>query len=235
MKNLVFILFFIFSSSLLLAQGDKCFEFFPTKQGATVENKSYDAANNLICTTTYKVTKSSEYSSGSSIEVAYTIVDSKGTTIDKNVLKASCDFGMFHMTLSNKAFAPDVVKLLGSESEFIGDLLDYPDVFGPNSPTGGIQGPTEFTIRSKKDNKKFISIRVSERDYVKNEPMNTPAGNFYAAKVTYTMETKTSTNQTSKYNCIEWYAPNAGIVRSETYDANNNLLRYNVLSSISGN
>lgn len=233
MKSLVsFFLFAFLSSSWLLAQSDKCFEFFPTKKGATLVNKSYDASNNLICTTTYKVNKYQETSSGASMEVAYTLTDSNGKTIDNGVMKPWCDRGIFYMNLSNKAFKPDVIKMLGTEVELIGDLLDYPDVFG--SSDASFKDEANFTIQSKKDKKKFISIKVSERKHEKNEPLMVPAGNYYASKVTFNLEAKNDKTIT-KYKCIEWYAPDAGVIRSETYDANGNLFRYNVLTSISGN
>ncbi len=237
MKRLIFFSLFVFaSSSLLTAQNDQCFEFFPTKEGAVLVNKSYDAADNLICTTTYRVNKSTNYSSGPAIEVSYSLIDSKGTVLDNGILKASCNNGTFYMTLSNKAFAPDVIKLLGNETEMIGDFLDYPDTFGSHDPFyGNVQRTdTEFTIQSKKDKKKFIKVRVYDRKYVKNEPLNTPAGNFYASKVTFNIEARKD-KETTKYKCTEWYAPNAGVIRSETYDTNGQLYRYNVLTSISGN
>ncbi len=237
MKSLVsFLYFVIISTSLLMAQNDECFEFFPTKKGATLVNKSYDAANNLICTTTYWVTKSDESTWGKAVEVNYSVTDNNDKVIDNGILKARCEDGVFYMSLSNKAFRPDIVKLLGTETELIGDLLDYPDVFGSNDPFyGNVQrNEATFTIQSKKDKKKLITVRVSDRNYVKTEPLMTPAGNFYASKVTFNIETKRD-KVTTNYKCIEWYAPNAGVVRSETYDKDDKLFRYNVLVSITGN
>ncbi len=236
MKRLVSFLLFVFlASSLVWAQDDECFEFFPTKRGATLISKSYDGSDNLICTTTYTVIKSDAFSSGTSLEVAYSLIDNKGTVLDNGKLKARCDNGTFYMNLSNKAFAPDVIKLLGTDTEIIGDFLDYPNVFGSNDPYyGSVQkDESTFTIQSKKDKKKMITVKIMDRKYVKNEPILTPAGNFYASKVTFNMESRRD-KEITKYSCVEWYAPNTGVVRSETYK-DGKLFRYNVLTSITGN
>lgn len=236
MKNLIFILSFVFSSSLIIAQDEGCMDFFPTKQGAVLISKTYDAANNLLSTMTYQVTKAYGSQSGEELEIGFTMTDAKGKTIDQGSLNARCDDGTFYMTMVNRTISPDVIKLLGSDTELVGDFLDYPNTFDANNPPSGGIGMTggEYTVRSKNNKKESMSVRVYGRKYEKNEQVTTPAGSFQAAKVTFNFET-TQNKKSTTYKGVEWYAPNAGIIRTETYDKNGKLQNYTVLTTLQNN
>ncbi len=233
MKYLLLIFIFVFSSSLVtMAQDDGCMQFFPTDEGTVMVSKSYDGSNNLISTMTYKINKAYNYQSDTEVEIGFTLADSKDKVIDQGTLKARCDNGIFYMNMINRALSPDVMKLLGSDTELVGDFLDYPNTFAdePYSSTFGMGGGT-FTIQSKKDKKERMTVRVFDRSYLKNEQITTPAGTFSAAKVTFNFET-TKDKKTTSYKGTEWYAPNAGIVRTETYDKSGKLQSYTVLTTL---
>lgn len=236
MKNLIFTLLIVFSFTVFVEAQDDCMQFFPTKQGSVLVNKTYDAANNLLSTMTYKVMKTYQYQSGTEIQINFTLTDSKDKMIDQGNLNARCDGGTFYLNMTNRTLTPDIMKLLGSNTELVGDFLDYPDAFSESDQYSGDLGMTggQFTIKSKNNKKDFMSVRMYDRKYMKNEMINTPAGNFNAAKVSFNFET-TRDKKTTVQKGMEWYAPNAGIVRSETYDKNGKLLNYTVLTTLQGN
>lgn len=235
MKNLIFVFSFVFSSALIMAQDGGCMEFFPKKPGATMISKSYDAANKLLNTMIYQIDKSYTYQSGEEIDITFTMTDANGKGIDRGSLNARCDDGVFYMNMTNRTLSPDVMKLLGSDTELVADFLDYPE-FNVNSPASGSLEVTDasYTIRSKSNKKEQMSVRVYDRSYEKAEQLTTPAGTFMAAKVTFSFET-TKDKKSTIYKGAEWYAPNAGIVRTETYDKNGKLQNYTVLTTLQNN
>ncbi len=240
MKNLIFIICLLLSTTFVsVAQDDNyggCMEFFPNKEGAILISKNYDAANKLLSTMTYRVNKVYGYESGDELIIGFTMTDGKDKVIDQGEIIARCDGGTFYMNMSNRALTPDVMKMLGSDTELVGDFLDYPDMFtdleaydGKLAMTGG-----EYTVQSKKDKKNFISVRVYDRMFEKNEDVTTPAGTFHAAKISFNFESYQNKKST-RYKGVEWYAPNAGIIRSETYDKNGKLQNYTVLTTLQNN
>ncbi len=237
MKTLFLVFMFIVSSCVLMAQDD-CMYFFPSDEGTVLITKNYDAKNTLLSTMTYTVNKMDQTVNGSNVNIVFTITNSKDSVIDTGYLNAKCEDDAFYMTMSNRVLSPDAVKILEKDTELVGDFLDYPDPFdddfldynnGNFKMSGG-----QFTIQSKKDKKIFANIDMFGRRYEKNEKVTTPAGTFDAAKVTFNF-TVTENKKTTRYKGVEWYALNAGIIRSETYDEKGNLQNYSVLTTLKPN
>ncbi len=228
MRTIFFIFMFIVSSCVLVAQDD-CMYFFPSNEGDVMVTKNYDAKGTLLSTMTYKVNEMDQTMDGSDINIVFKITNSKDSLIDSGSLNARCKDGTFYMAMSNRVLSPDAVKLLEKDTELVGDFLDYPDQFSDFNREDFEMTGGDFTIQSKKDKKIFAHVNVFGRKYEKNEKMTTPAGTFDAAKVTFNF-TITENKKTTRYKGVEWYALNAGIIRSETYDKNGNLQNYSVLS-----
>jgi len=232
MKKLILSLAVIFSFSLLVTAQDDCMAFFPTDEGTVLVSSSYDASQNLLGTMTYRVNKTYNYADGTQTSIGFTLTDKNGNTIDNGNMLASCMDGNFFLKMNNMGITSDLMSYLTSDTELVGDFLDYPNVFSdlPYDPTFQMSGG-EFTIRSKTDKKASVRVRVYNRKYEKSESITTPAGTFNAAKVTFDFEV-TQNQKTRMYKGAEWYAMNAGIVKSETYDSNNNLMNYTQLTEI---
>ena len=223
----------LLSSSVMLAQDD-CMAFFPKEEGAMLVNKTYDAQNNLLRTTTYRVNHNYDYISGADMQIGFVVTDNNGAAIDDGNIDARCDDGTFSMRMINRGMTQDVMDALSGGTELVGNFLDYPNIFNDEYPfekpfqmTNG-----DFTIQSKNDKKEWIRVRVHNRQYTGNEKITVPAKAepFNAAKTTFDFEVIKEGN-TMRYRGVEWYAENASIVRSETYDSNNNLVNYTVLTT----
>lgn len=240
MKKMFFLtcLTFIFSS-FVKAQNE-CIELFPSKVGATLVNKTYDANNELLNTMTYVVQKTTEtYYLGGDILIGFNIVDAKGNLIDQGNIDAVCENGTFYLKMMNRGTLPEIMNILGKDTELIGDFLDYPNPFATYEPFARtfkmVDG--EFTIQSKKDKEDWVRVRVLNRMFRENEEITTPAGTFDAAKITFNYEVyKHKEKKTTLYQGIEWYAVGAGIVRSETYNADHKqLITYSELTTLKDN
>ncbi|MCD7973057.1 MAG: hypothetical protein LUG18_10415 [Candidatus Azobacteroides sp.] len=238
--SLIFLGLFSFVLSMH-AQDDDCMTFFPNKEGAMLVNTTYDANNNMIMNTTYRIDKIYDYVSGTNMEVDFTITNSSGVAIDHGTLQATCDDGNFYVKMVNQSMAPEVMKMLTTDTALLGNFMDYPyllndDIGFPYN--SAFQTDEEvYTIQAKNDKDHFIRVRIYNREYDKNEMINTPAQStsFDASKVTYTFEVTPKGEKSQTYTGIDWYAPDAGIVRSETYDQNKNLVSYTVLTTLRNN
>lgn len=235
MRKVILILAFAFSSVLLVSAQD-CMTFFPVSEGATLTNKTYDANNNLLATTVYKVNEANDYTSNADMQVGFVMTNGNNTVIDQGNLDARCNDGMFSLKMINRAICPEAVDLLTTDTELVGDFLDYPNTFAgpyPFDNTFNMSGG-EFTIRSKSEKKDLARVRVYNRNYVNNENITTPAGNFDASKITFDFDVAKDGNTTT-YKGVEWYSTGAGIVRSETYDKDGSMRNFSELTSLDTN
>ncbi len=231
MKKVIFIVFSVLCSSMLMAQND-CMAFFPTTAGSALITKSYDAKDKLLNTMTYKVNKTYKNVSGSNTNIEFVLADSKGSVIDNGEINAVCNDGNFYLKMENRSLSPTIMDLLASRTELIANFLDYPNRF-IEIPFNGIpeMDEAQFTIQSKEDKKNYVSVRVYNRKYERNEKVTTPAGTFNTIKISFDFET-IKNKKTTVYKGIEWYAQGAGIVRSETYNNKGVLKNYSVLTTL---
>jgi hypothetical protein len=237
MKNLItsaFMTIVLFLSANTAIAQDDCMEFFPSNPGAMLVNKTYDAKGNLLRTMTYKLVEAYDYGSSNDIQITFTMTDKNNKVLDQGNLETRCDNGVFYMKMVNKSMSPDLMDILSTDTELVGDFLDYPDTFNEdiqmdNNPFDMDAG--EFSIQSKSDKKNPIRVRVFNRQYVGNEKIKTPVKTFDASKITFDFEV-TKDKKTTRYKGIEWYAVNAGIVRSETRDNNNNIVNYTEITTL---
>lgn len=232
MKKMVGILALLLATLGSLSAQDDCMGFFPKDRGSELVSRCYDANGMLLYNFTYTVLSDIEYASGNSTEIGFTITDPMGRKLDAGTMDVRCDNGTFYMRMVNEMAAPEVMGALGTNTEFVSDFLSYPNVFTNNPYEEGSQlDGGEFTVRSKKNKKDQVTTRMYNRQYVKNEKVTTPAGTFDAAKVTYTVEVRRGKKSTI-YEGTEWYAIDAGVVRSELRKRNGQLENYMELASL---
>lgn len=237
MKKFLFFITALISSAVLVAQDNNsnCMTLFPNNPGATLITKTYDIGNNVISTMTYKVTSAYDYPSGDIMNIRFVMTDNNDNVIDQGDIEANCLNGTFQLKMINRGIASEIVKNLSKDTELVADFLDYPnpndDIYNPGNNFEMEGG--NFLIQSKSDKKEMVNVRVFNRKYVDSEQITTPAQTtpFDAAKVTFDFEV-TADKKTTLYRGIEWYAMNAGIVRTETYDKDNNLISYSVLTTL---
>ncbi len=213
------------------ADNTHCIPFFPTNEGALLVSKSYNAKNKLLNTMIYRVNQSFQYDPGTSVEIGFTMTDSKNNVIDRGEIDAQCGvLNDFHLKMRNKSFSPEVMKILGTNTALIGNFLDYPNVFNDDYPyvSDIVMGESGFEIESKETND-YIKVHIYGRNYEKTEEITTPAGTFNAAKITFYFNV-ISNGEIRTYRGIEWVAIYAGIIRSETYDSKGKLLNYTLLT-----
>lgn len=210
-----------------------CMALFPGNEGAVLITKTYDGNSKLLNTMTYRVDKTYNYGNGSDMQIGFMMTDNYNNVIDRGSMDASCVDGNFYLRMANRAMSPDVTEMLGKNTELLGSFLDYPDTFNENNPFSGAfqMEAGDYIIQSKTNKNDKLHVRVYDRVYEKNEKMTTPAGTFNTTRVNFRFDC-TKDGVTKTHKGIEWYAPGAGIVRSETYDGNDNLENYTELYAL---
>ena len=166
--------------------------------------------------------------------IDFTMTNAQKEVIDQGTLDAYCNNGNFYLKMINRCISPEVLQMLSRDTELVGDFLDYPNTFAsPTADSPFAMDGGEFAIKSRSDKKDLLRVKVYDRTYEKNEEITTPAGVFDASKVTFSFDV-TNDKTTTTYKGVEWYAENAGIVRSNTYDKNGSLQSFTELTTLKG-
>lgn len=229
----------VFSIGLLAAQDP--FDFLPYKKGGQIVYKSYNANHSLIATTTYTVLEDYDYSNDhylpdGYINMNYTITNASGAAIDRGKTSAKYEDGAFFFNMSQLEYnMSDMMDYIGAETSLLGSFLDYPDTFSNNRSFEGefkMEG-AEFTLKSKSNKEDFVTVSIRNRDFVRNEAVAVPLGTLEASKITFEIEVYRNLDESiTTYKANEWYKVDKGIIKTEIYDSNNNLINYTVLAEM---
>lgn len=224
------------TATLFVATGamaqQNCAFFFPNQQGEQITRNCYDAQGKLTNILVYRVDQTYDYPSGLEVIANYTFADAAGKTLTSGQMVARCNDDNFSMSMGDIATFPIALNMMSADVFMMGDLMNYPSVFSdPSNPIDNDDfdsGTLRLYQKGNKDNRAEIS--VSNREFISNESIDTPAGAFYCTKIKYDMDIWTPQGTIKGYG-YEWYAPNIGIVRSEQYNKKE-LQSYSVLSNI---
>lgn len=227
----LFVLGIMFIATRAMAQD--CSFFFPNQEGEQITRNCYTADGKLSNILVYQVDQIYNYPSGMEALANYTFSNATGTPINSGQMVARCNDGDFSMSMSNVLTFVDALNMMDTDMYIMGDLMEYPNVFSDPDNPGDDDDYDSGTVRlyqkGNKENRAEISI--SNREYVKNESIDTPAGAFYCTKVSFDINIWTPKGKIEGYG-YEWYAPNIGIVRSEQYNKQKQLQSYSVLEKI---
>jgi len=235
MKKLIFSLLAGFACVGMTSAQSDCMALFPDTKGTTWMTKCYDAQDNMLGSTTYVVKDYSDNIAGPETHITYTAKNVLGEITSQGELDAYCTNGDFFMKSKSQVEDPNITGMISSNINLLGSFLDYPDTFNSAYPFNGQfqMDAGEFTIEPKGDRKDAVKVRVFNRNYEKNEKITTPAGTFDASKITYDVEVHNQeTKKTETFKNVEWYALGAGIIRSEAYNSNNELVNYTILTNM---
>lgn len=235
MKKILVLFFSIFSATTLLTAQNGCLQFFPTNEGSVLTTKTYDAQDNLLNTMTYRVNRVNDNMLNNTSDIGFTMFDNFNNVVSTASISTSCNDDMFSLRMVNRGYSPEVVKAMTNNTELIGYFLDYPNIFNNDlfSSSPFTMGGGEFTIEDNSDKKDKVNVKVYNRKLERSEKVSTPArsDSFDAYKITFDFDV-TEDKKTTEYKGVEWYAPKYGIIRSETYDKNKNLLTKTELTTL---
>lgn len=135
--------------------------------------------------------------------------DAKGKSLGKGSFEVWCDGGHFYLDMRSMLSSMNLGEM--GEAKIEAGNLEF-----PASPTPGQQLEDAFiTVTMQGPIPINVRIDVTDRKVEALEKITTPAGTFDCMKITSVCFTKMLIK--SETEMTDWYAPNVGLVRSETY------------------
>jgi hypothetical protein len=219
---------FLFISLFSIAQD--CGGYFAFKKGMKVEMTSFDKKDKPALTTKYEVIDYKPIDGGISMSFLHEAYDNKGKLVSRSESTGKCVGGDYYTDIRN--ISSDMMpKSPDMKITVTGDQMVYPRDLkvGDNLKDASINVKTGFeggmTIMN-------MNANITNRKVEAYETIETPAGKFDCAKLTYTMNMKFMGNRTLK--CTEYIAKGIGLVKTEQYDEKGNRQTYMVVTKIEG-
>ncbi len=193
---------------------DDCSGFYPLKKGTSWELSSYNKKGALASVSAQEIISVENKNGAWEAQVRNKISDDKGKPVSENTFIIRCKDGEVFMDVAD-ILSPEMKESLGNmEMSIKGEALELPSKLSvgqtlPNANAeikAGTGGVTIMTLR----------FDISDRKVEAKETLTTPAGKFECFKIVYNLTVKTIGVRTVP--AAVWYSPNAGMVKTETYD-----------------
>jgi len=223
MKKLI-LSFIAVSSCFFTAHSQNCTYYFPTKQGATLEMKTYDAKDKVVGTVKQVVISKTD----NSIKFNSEYIDKDGKSVSKGDYEVKCVNGEFVVDMSNYTRNIDLSSYKDMEIK-----METEDMSVPANPQPGQQlkdGAVRMKISNSVMTVMNMSVKILNRKVEGYEDVTTPAGTFKCLKISYNVESKMVFTVRGKG--IEWISEKAGMVKSESYSEKGKLQSHTLLTSI---
>lgn len=215
--------------TVTLAKGQNCADFIPQKEGTVLKLVSYDKKGKVTGSTEMSFKEKIVKDDWSEAVFMSTYSDKKGEEIFENEVKVECKKGVLYFS-SSKFLDPATMSAYESmEVEVDAEHMDLP----LDSKAGDElkDGKVTAIVRSNGLKVVTLSVDIFNRKVNALESMETPAGSFECIKSSYDMRTEMGFVKMNM-SSVEWYSPEYGPVRSETYDKKGKLTGYTVLESV---
>ena len=234
MNYRLLLLLFIATLSIAFTQtnSDGCDPYFPLEKGIKWEYQELDKKGEVSGYTTTIV--EDVITKGNTIEYVLKAVTDGPKKKEKNhyerTLSYICDNGVLKINLDN-LIPEETMKSM----ESMDVRITQNEIMIPKTLNAGdkLNDGNVHMIASTNDIQVMdMNIEITNRKVEKIEDVTTPAGTYKCALITYKTSTKMSfMNMTSTSK--DWYSPEVGIVKSETYDKNGDLSSSRILTSYS--
>ena len=214
-------------SSNLIAQSGECTPFFTFKEGTQWEMHSFNKRDKLESKMAYKIIEVERSGGKLSAHVSSTVYDKKDKVLMDMDYWMHCEDGVYSVDLSSVLGADIMEGFEDMNMEIEGDPLILPSDLsvGMTLP----DATTTMKVSSAGINIMSTDVQVTDRKVVDKGDVEVPAGTFEAYEIKSTQKIEAGFLN-KEYDYVEYYAPDVGMVRSETYDRKGKLDSYMVLA-----
>ncbi|MEM1217049.1 MAG: hypothetical protein AAGJ82_15245 [Bacteroidota bacterium] len=229
MRFLTSLICFLLIITTLQAQTDNCRPLLPMAVGTEWEITHYNAKGKAEGSMTLQLQDVKEEGDASVYTIFFKAYDKRNEEIYEHTYEARCSEGEFSVDMDYfmngemmEAFGEMDVSVEGTDLK----MPDFSTPAGTTLPDGemniNVDTGTAFNIN--------MTTRITDRKVSAHESITTPAGTFDCMVVEQKMEVKAivKTETSSK----EWFAPEVGMVRSESYNRKGKLESYSELTKI---
>lgn len=222
----VIILVLLFGAQSAFSQ---CNQYYQFEQGSEWEMETYNSKGKLTGRIQQNVVHFQQSGIGFDAVVNSIFYNEKGKELTKGDLSFKCDDGIIYIDMRN--FIPEEqMKAFGDyEIQMEAENLEFPNSLsvGQTLSEGSI---TMTAVGSALPIK--MNCVISDRKVIGKESLTTPAGTFECYKISSksTLKNQMGINMTFNFSAIEWIAPKVGVVKSESYNKNDKLVGYTLLT-----
>lgn len=228
----------LFSLFLTAALGwaQDCAQFYAMKQGTKVTMAHYDAKNKLGGYTKSEVISVTGSSNDMTAKMHSTNTNAKGKVDSEFDFDVNCKEGVLFMnvrTLLSGEFSENIDKLKGMEMTMESEDMVAP--FGAQPGSTLPEGHLKITMTAGGMQMGTTEFRVYDRKVIAIESITTPAGTFNCVKMEERIEMTQKMGFTLRLagRNVSWSAPEAGLVKSESFKETGEPSGTTVLESIS--
>lgn len=222
---------FIFSclAQMVYAQ---CNEFYPIKENVRYEYDHFDRKEKLTVRTVNTFKNISGSGSNMKAIMVQEIIDArKNKSLGTSESEWICENGVLHFTMNSMSMMDDgkTGADTGIKVEVTGDKMDVPS----NLKVGQTLKDMKYNVKMDMSGMTLMNreFRVKDRKVELRETVTTPAGAFDCLKVTsVTTSEKGIGNGTVK--SAMWFAKDAGMIKSESYNDDGKMTSRQILSKI---
>jgi len=218
---------FLFAGSVL--KGQNCDDFFPQKEGLVLHYVNYDKKDKVTGSSEMSFKEKKQEDSFTSIVFMSKYSDKKGEPIFENEVEVDCKDGILYFS-SSKFLDPASMSAYESmEVEVDANHMELP--LNGKAGTELQDGSVTAVVSNSGMKIITISVKVFNRKIESRETIDTPAGTFDCIKSSYDALSEIGFVKMN-ISAIEWYCPDVGTIRSESYNKNGKLTSYMVLESL---
>ncbi len=223
-------------STLLLVAGvsaaayPQCNPFYVIKENGEWHMETFNAKGKPTGKIKQKVLSYTPTSAGFDATIHSQIENEKGKEMHAGQYEFHCDNGIIYVDMRNYIPQEQLAAFGTSELKIDGEDLQIPSDLSPGqelkngSITVSADGGGGIPFK--------LNCTVSNRKVVGKETLNTAMGDIECYKVTSvnTIKNQMGIAMTFTFNVVEWIAPQYGVVKSETYNKNDKLMGYTLLT-----
>lgn len=223
MKKIVLLIAVIACTTYLSAQD--CTLYFPSREGTELGYTYYSKPGKAESSSKIKIVSKDQSGGKLKMDIAAETFDAKGKPALAFNYAVWCDGEYFCIDMRSALGSMNLTELQGFKIETTD--MQFPSKMNPGQKLGdasiqlSLEGPVPMNMVTN----------ITNRMVESRESVTTPAGTFDCYKITYDTFSKVSIVKTEG-RVVEWYAPNVGMVRSETYNKKDKLLGFNELTSM---
>jgi len=222
------LILFTFYSTFIFSQS--CNSYYSLEEGTRWVTETFDKNDQFATKSVKTVSETGFYEGVFTGKMKGEVFDNMGQQIGTLDYEVKCQDGNFLVSMNSFLNPEQMGAYENMEVEIDGDFLQLPSDLQP----GMTLPDASVAIKMKKSGIEMMSltILIFDRQVEKFESITTPAGTFNCAKIVYGVQSKMgqAIPINVKTSGAEWLAKGTGMVKSEQYDENQNLMSYSLLT-----
>jgi hypothetical protein len=217
----------------LFSVAQDCKTYYFMTNNSSVEMTMYDKKGKESGKQTWKISDVKKTGSGFQSQVASTFVDEKGKEITSGKGTYKCEGGILKADVRLNMPQEQMQAYNTTDAKFDNAYIEYPAKPVEGQALANVDFKMDVTNKSGLAT--TITFKETNRKVEKKETITSPAGTWEAYLITYDAVIKTQVGPMGipvTLRCKEWFVPNFGIVKTETYNKGGKLIGSTLITSI---